>query len=119
MNTTIRGRKGEDLAAESYQKQGFTILKRNYRFGRAEVDIIAQKGDTLAIVEVKWRSNTYFGDPQSFVSKKQHSKQKGPTRTFSRFQLKKCNMSHFIFRWTKVCFLLICSVRDCCFCVFE
>jgi putative endonuclease len=60
MNTTIRGRKGEDLAAESYQKQGFTILKRNYRFGRAEVDIIAQKSDTLAIVEVKWRSNTYL-----------------------------------------------------------
>jgi len=71
MNTTIRGRKGEDLASESYQKQGFTILKRNYLFGRAEVDIIAQKGDTFAIVEVKWRSNTYFGDPQSFVSKKQ------------------------------------------------
>ena len=71
MNTTIRGRKGEDLAAESYQKQGFTILKRNYRFGRAEVDIIAQKGDTLAIVEVKWRSNTKFGASQSFVSKKQ------------------------------------------------
>jgi putative endonuclease len=53
MNTTIRGRKGEDLAAESYQKQEFTLLKRNYRFGRAEVDIIAKKGDTLAIVEVK------------------------------------------------------------------
>jgi hypothetical protein len=70
MNTTIRGRKGEDLAAESYQKQGFTILKRNYRFARAEVNIIAQKGDTLAIVEVKWRSNTYFGDPQSFCFQK-------------------------------------------------
>ena len=53
MNTTIRGRKGEDLASESYQKQGFTILKRNYRFGRAEVDIIGQKGDTIA----SWRSN--------------------------------------------------------------
>ena len=71
MNTTIRGRIGEGLAAESYQKQGFIILKRNYRFGRAEVDIIAQKGNILAIVEVKWRSNTYFGDPQFFVSKKQ------------------------------------------------
>lgn len=71
MNTTIRGRIGEGLAAESYQKQGFIILKRDYRFGRAEVDIIAQKGNILAIVEVKWRSNTYFGDPQSFVSKKQ------------------------------------------------
>ena len=53
MNTTIRGRKGEDLAAESYQKQGFTNLKRNYHFGRAELDLIAKKDDTLAIVEVK------------------------------------------------------------------
>ena len=35
------------------------------------MDIIALKGNTLAIVEVKWRSNTYFGDPQFFVSKKQ------------------------------------------------
>ena len=71
MNTTIRGQIGEGLSAESYQKQEFIILKRNYRFGRAEVDIIAQKGNILAIVEVKWRSNTYFGDSQSFVSKKQ------------------------------------------------
>ena len=54
MNTTIRGRKGEDLAVECYHKQGFTILKRNYRFGRAEVDIIAQKENTLAVIEVKW-----------------------------------------------------------------
>ena len=69
MNTTIRGRIGEGLAAESYQKQGFIILKRNYRFGRAEVDIIAQKGNIFAIVEVKWRSNTYFGDPQILFPK--------------------------------------------------
>jgi len=41
MNTAIRGRIGECLAAESYQKQGLIILKRNYRFGREEVDIIA------------------------------------------------------------------------------
>ena len=70
MNTTIRGRKGEDLAAESYQKQGFTILKRNYLFGRAEVDIIAQKGDTLAIVEVKWRNNYLLWRPTIFCFQK-------------------------------------------------
>ncbi|MGB0773573.1 MAG: YraN family protein [Flavobacteriaceae bacterium] len=71
MNTTKLGRQGESLAAESYQKKGYTILKRNYRFGRSEVDIIARKGEILAIVEVKSRTSTYFGDPQSFVSKKQ------------------------------------------------
>lgn len=53
MNTTIRVWKGEDLAAESYQKQGFTILKRNYRFGRAEVDIIANR----TVNSQSWRSN--------------------------------------------------------------
>ena len=37
----------------------------------ANVDIMAQKGDALAILEVKWRSNTYFSDLQSFVFKKQ------------------------------------------------
>lgn len=41
MNTTIRGRIGECLSAESYQKQGLIVLKRNYRIGREEVDIIA------------------------------------------------------------------------------
>ena len=71
MNTTKLGRQGESLAVESYQKKGYTILKRNYRFGRSEVDIIARKGEVLAIVEVKSRTSTYFGDPQSFVSKKQ------------------------------------------------
>ena len=50
MNTTKLGRQGESLAAESYQKKGYTILKRNYRFGRSEVDIIARKDDVLAIV---------------------------------------------------------------------
>ena len=71
MNTTKLGRQGESLAVESYQKKGYTILKRNYRFGRSEVDIIARKGEVLAIVEVKSRTSTYFGDSQSFVSKKQ------------------------------------------------
>jgi putative endonuclease len=38
------------------------------------VDIIARKGEILAIVVVKSRTSTYFGDPQSFVSKKQQAK---------------------------------------------
>ena len=52
-------------------KKGYTILKRNYRFGRSEIDIIARKDDVLAIVQVKSRTSTYFGGPQPYVSKKQ------------------------------------------------
>lgn len=36
------------------------------------MDIIARKGEILDILEFKSRKSTYIGDPQSFVSKKQH-----------------------------------------------
>ena len=65
------GKKGEQLAVDHLIKNGYAIVERNYRFDKAEVDIIAQKKDTLAIIEVKTRSSTDFGDPQDFVKAKQ------------------------------------------------
>ena len=65
------GKKGEQLAIAFLIKNEYKILEKNYRFQKAEVDIIAQKKDTLAIVEVKTRSSTDFGDPQDFVKSKQ------------------------------------------------
>ena len=65
------GQKGEQMAVEHLQHNGYTILERNYRFNRAEVDIIARKGTTLAVVEVKTRSSNDFGNPQDFVKPKQ------------------------------------------------
>ena len=65
------GKEGEDMAVAFLQKKGFNIVERNYRFQKAEVDIIAQKGNILAAVEVKTRSTPDFGDPQDFVKKKQ------------------------------------------------
>ena len=64
------GKKGEDLAAEYLLKNGYLIVERNWRFQKAEIDIIAQKGNILAIVEVKTRSTDFFGDPQDFVNPK-------------------------------------------------
>lgn len=61
------GKQGEQLAADFLENKGFTILKRNYRFNRAEIDIIAFKDEFLVAVEVKTRSSSYFGDPQDFV----------------------------------------------------
>ncbi|WP_296311863.1 YraN family protein [Winogradskyella sp. UBA3174] len=65
------GKKGEQLAVNFLIKNNYDIIERNYRFDKAEVDIIAQKGDILAIVEVKTRSNIDFGNPQDFVKPKQ------------------------------------------------
>ena len=66
----ILGVKGEQLAADFLLKNGYTICERNWRYKKAEVDIIAKKGNTLAVVEVKTRSSTYFGNPQDFVNPK-------------------------------------------------
>ena len=64
------GKKGEKLAIDFLLKNGYKILETNYRFLKAEVDIIAQKDEVLAVVEVKTRSTDYFGNPQDFVNPK-------------------------------------------------
>ena len=58
------GNKGEALALELLIKKGYQIRDTNWRYLKAEVDIIAQKGQTLAIIEVKTRSTYQFGNPQ-------------------------------------------------------
>ncbi|WP_341216603.1 YraN family protein [uncultured Wocania sp.] len=65
------GKKGEQLAVDFLLKNGYEIIERNYRFDKAEVDIIAKKDDILAIIEVKTRSSVDFGNPQDFVKPKQ------------------------------------------------
>lgn len=62
------GELGEEMATEYLINKGYIILERNYRYDRAEVDIIAQDRETVVIVEVKTRTSDFFGDPQEFVS---------------------------------------------------
>lgn len=64
------GAKGEKLAIDFLIKNGYKILEKNYFFKKAEVDIIAQKKEILAVVEVKTRTSDYFGNPQDFVTPK-------------------------------------------------
>jgi len=52
-NKQITGQKGEDEAAKYLQKQGFSVLDRNYRKSWGELDIVAKKGNWLHFVEVK------------------------------------------------------------------
>ncbi len=64
------GKLGEELAVAFLQKAGYEILETNWEFQKAEIDIIALKGNMLAIVEVKTRSSIDFGLPQDFVKPK-------------------------------------------------
>lgn len=63
------GKKAEDLAADYLQKNGYKILVRNFRFQKAEIDIIAEKDDVIIIAEVKARSTDAFILPQEAVTK--------------------------------------------------
>jgi len=64
------GKLGEELAVEFLQNNGYDILETNWVFQKAEIDIIAQKENVLAVVEVKTRSSIDFGLPQDFVKPK-------------------------------------------------
>ena len=64
------GKKGEQLAVNYLINKGYKIVERNWRFQKAEIDIIATKDKTLISVEVKTRSTNDFGSPQDFVTPK-------------------------------------------------
>ena len=54
MSNRLLGQKGEEIAAAYLQKNGYTILSRNFRYKSfGELDIIASKKGKLVFVEVK------------------------------------------------------------------
>jgi putative endonuclease len=57
------GRWGEDRAKEHLLQSGYEILESNYRFKKAEIDLIARKGNVIIAVEVKTRSGIIVGTP--------------------------------------------------------
>jgi putative endonuclease len=63
------GQKGEDLAAEHLTKAGFKILSRNWKWGRHEIDIIAENKDFIVFTEVKTRTDDYQMHPVTAVTK--------------------------------------------------
>jgi putative endonuclease len=64
------GKIGEELAVNHLQQKGYEILETNWRYLKAEIDIIAQRGNTLAIVEVKTRSSDVISTPEDAVNPK-------------------------------------------------
>lgn len=63
------GQKGEDIAAEHLKKKGFKILSRNWKWGKYEIDIIAENKDFIIFAEVKTRSDDYQMHPVTAVTK--------------------------------------------------
>lgn len=73
-----RGAYGEQLAAACLKREGYEVLRRNYRCCFGEIDLIALEADVLCFVEVKLRSGLDFGLPSEAVD---HRKQARILRT--------------------------------------
>lgn len=62
------GTKGEVIAKKHLEDNGYQILEMNWRYRRAEVDLIAFKDSTLIFAEVKTRTSNWYGEPEDFVT---------------------------------------------------
>ena len=80
------GARYEEIASKYLQNMGYTILDRNYRCHKGEIDIIARCGDVIVFVEVKYRINNLKGDPAEAVTK---SKQRTISKVAEYYLLEK------------------------------
>ena len=76
------GARGEDQVAAWYRSRGYSILDRNWRCREGEIDLVASRGATLVICEVKTRSSLAFGSPAEAVG---WSKQRRLRRLAARY----------------------------------
>lgn len=68
MNKLTVGIKGEKAACVFLKKNGYKILKRNYKKTFGEIDIIAKCSEGISFVEVKTRESQEFGLPCEAVN---------------------------------------------------
>lgn len=57
----------EQMAFTYLSQTNYKILERNWRFKRAEIDLVCSCKGKLILVEVKYRRSAYFGQPESAV----------------------------------------------------
>ena len=62
------GRRGERLARQRLEATGYSVLQANYRAKAGEIDLIAEKGDTLVFVEVRTRTGRAVGAPEESLT---------------------------------------------------
>lgn len=75
--TTQRiGQQTEQLAAQYLRQQGLVCLTHNFASKYGEIDIIAQDGDVLVFVEVKYRKHANYGGAIAAVAAAKQQKLK-------------------------------------------
>lgn len=68
-DSQLLGQKGETLAVDHLEKTGFKILFRNWKWGKHEIDIIAENNDFIVFAEVKTRSDDFKMHPATAITR--------------------------------------------------
>jgi putative endonuclease len=69
MNHMDLGALGEKMAEAHLKAQAYRIRDRNWRFGKDEIDIVAEKGNYVVFVEVKTRKTGSLMSPLAAVNR--------------------------------------------------
>jgi putative endonuclease len=68
-STRQKGNCGEQIAVDYLLSKGYSVVCKQYRSRRGEIDCVAQDADgTLVFVEVKSSQGKAFGNPLSWVT---------------------------------------------------
>jgi len=96
MRKNADGPRGEDYAAAYLTANGYAIAARNYRTRLGEIDLVAQKDDVVAFVEVKTRRTGAWGGAAAVVTPQKQRKiilaaqaylQENPSALLPRFDV--------------------------------
>lgn len=68
MSNRELGQQGEAIAVRHLEGKGYRIRDRNWHAAHGELDLVAQDGDTIVIVEVKTRSGGAYGRPEDALT---------------------------------------------------
>lgn len=89
------GNIGEDLALSFLIQNGYKILEKNFRTNFGEIDIIAQKRNTIVFIEVKTRTSIKYGYPYEAVNYRKQQKIKKVSQSYIKLN----NLRNFQYRF--------------------
>lgn len=84
------GKLGEAMAREHLIKKGYVIRETNWRLGSLEIDIVAERGNRIVVVEVKTRTSDRIAQPTDAIS---YRKMRNLVRA-GRAYLRSCGLPH-------------------------
>ena len=74
MNTSERGKWGEEVALEYLIRKGYTTVAKGWRSRFGEIDLIVKNREYLVFVEVKLRKSANFAHAREYVGKSKQDK---------------------------------------------